>query len=206
MKKNLLSKIPKISGLMILLAILLAGLQSAIAGDYRYGHKKSYYYSPTIADLVEKTNGFDFLEAALGLAGLTGALDGHKSFTLFAPTNDAFQALADACPAVNGDVVALAVALNDAGLLDDVLLYHVAKYPRSLETLLKRGSVKTLSEIGADLKTGVDNGGTFVMGEINSGPSNIVVEGLKVRNGIVYPINSVLLNVDPTGLCGISDS
>ena len=210
MKKHLLSKISKFSGLTVIFAVLLMSIQAVNASDYRYGYKYKNY-SPTIADFVEKTHGFDFLEAALGLAGLTDALDGRKSLTLFAPTDEAFQALADVCTAVggngqpgSGDVVALAKALDSVGLLDDVLLYHVAKYPRSLESLLKRGSVKTL--IGDDLKTGVGNGGAFVMGEVNSGPSNIVVEGLKARNGIIYPIDSVLLNVDPTGLCESSPS
>ena len=215
MKPNLLTKLTKSSGLATLIIFVFISIQSVSASDYRSGYKKSYKYSPTIADFVGKVHGFETLALALDLAGLTDALDGYKSLTLFAPTNDAFQALADVCPAVggtgeegSGDVLALAGALKGADLLDDVLLYHVAKYPRSLESLLKRRSVKPL--IGGELKTGVDTGGAFVEGEINAelnlaNPSDITVEGLKVRNGIIYPISNVLLNVDPRELCGIKN-
>ena len=214
-------------------ALISAGMQSVVAdGDYGKGYKDSYSYkdkkrysryyrTPSITDLVVKTNGLDFLEAAVGLAGLAEALDKKGPFTLFAPTNKAFQDLADSCPAVNpsgeaggGDVVALATALNNVGLLDDVLFYHLAKYPRSLESILKRQTVKTLAEFGAPLVTGLNDDGAFVQGEFNQavfgdeeGPSTIVIEGLKARNGIIYPIEDVLLNLEPSAiasLCGSS--
>lgn len=174
-------------------ALLFASISTASAGGY-------YRHSPTIAKFVSETHGFKFLATALEVANLTDALNGHKHFTLFAPTDEAFQELANACKAVDGNVIDLALALDSVGLLDDVLLYHVAKYPRSLRSILKNGSVTPLGD-GEPLKSGVDNGGAFVLGQFNAAPSNIVVEGIRVRNGIIYPINSVLLNADPTPLC-----
>ena len=151
----------------------------------------------TIAGLVIKTNGFDVLEFALDAEGLLETLDGKQKFTLFAPTNDAFQLIADEC--TNGDINALASALISAGLLDDVLLYHVANYRISLKNLLSQENIHTLA--GSDVTSGVSNNGINVQGVINQTPSNFVSKGIRVRNGIVYPIDQVLLNVDPTSLC-----
>ncbi len=151
----------------------------------------------TIAGLVIKTNGFDVLEFALDAEGLLETLDGKQKFTLFAPTNDAFQLIADEC--TNGDINALASALISAGLLDDVLLYHVANYRISLKNLLSQGNIHTLA--GSDVTSGVSNNGINVQGVINQTPSNFVSKGIRVRNGIVYPIDQILLNVDPTSLC-----
>jgi len=154
----------------------------------------------TIANFVASANGLGVLEFALEAEGLLETLNSRKQrFTLFAPTDEAFQALADACPNANGDIETLATALIGAGILDDVLLYHVANYRQGVRAIVKRGSVHTL--IGEDLTSGIGNGGINVKGNFNASPSNIVSKGIRVRNGIIYPIDQVLLNVDPTGLC-----
>ena len=194
MSKNFFNKVPSAKRSLLLIAALLVSFMvgSANAGGY-YG----YYKSHTIADVVESTNGLDTLAFALSATGLDAVLDSkHKRFTVFAPTNEAFQALADAL--TGGDVGALANALVGADLLDDVLLYHVAEGRQSLRSILKRGLIPTV--IGEKLISGVGNGGANVLGINNKTPSNIVVEGIQTRNGVIYVIDQVLVNIDPAGL------
>ena len=179
---------------LVLIAVMLTAL---IIGTANAGGYYSYYKSHTIADVVESTNGFGTLAFALNAAGLDKVLDSkHDRFTVFAPTDEAFQALADVL--TGGDVGALANALVGADLLDDVLLYHVADRRLSLRGLLKRGEIKTA--IGEKLTSAVGNGGVSVQGINNETPSNIVVEGIQTRNGVIYPIDQVLINIDPAAL------
>jgi len=72
--------------------------------------------SETIADIVIGNPDFSILEDLLTQAGLLNVLDGDGGFTVFAPTNDAFNAL---------DPATLAALQADPNLLRSVLLYHV---------------------------------------------------------------------------------
>ena len=176
---------------------LVATLLTLIVSTAQAGGYYKYYKSHTIADVVESTNGLGTLAFALNAVGLDKVLDSKKKrFTLFAPTDEAFQALADAL--TGGDVGALANALLGAEVLDDVLLYHVADGRQSLREVLKGGIVKTA--IGEILVSGVTNSGANVQGINNETPSNIVVEGIQTRNGVIYVIDQVLINVDPAAL------
>lgn len=150
----------------------------------------------TIADIVSDTHGFDTLQFALETAGLIDALDGHQRFTVFAPTDEAFQNLADVL--TGGDVLALATALVEADLLDDVLTYHAVNYKRSLRSLLQQGDAHALS--GQTLKFGINNNGAYVQGINNQTPSNIIVEGISASNGRIFPIDQILINIDPAEL------
>ena len=158
----------------------------------------SYYYrSTTIADVIADANGFDVLEFALEEAGLTHVLaNRHERFTVFAPTNEAFQNLADEL--TGGDVLLLATALVKAGLLDDVLTYHVVDGAKSSRKILTAGELETLS--GQTVKTGIDNNGLFVQGINNMTPSVIVSKPFGARNGRIYPIDQVLININPADL------
>ena len=141
---------------------------------------------PTIVDLALDTDAFDTLVAALRRAdeeadaGLIDALSGNRQFTVFAPNNEAFQALLASNPDWEG--------LEDVpiGLLVDVLQYHVTFGRRESQSILSVSSVPTLN--GA--RIAVD--GTV----LNDGQANLVVDGLldvQASNGIVHEIDGVLL-------------
>src|SRR5210317_708161 len=72
--------------------------------------------SQTVVDIVVNSDVHNTLEAAVGAAGLVETLNGDGPFTLFAPTDAAFESLPD------GTVEAL---LEDPdGALREILLYH----------------------------------------------------------------------------------
>jgi transforming growth factor-beta-induced protein len=116
------------------------------------------------------------------------ALQGAGPFTVFAPTNDAFAAIA---------------APSDSAALRDVLLYHVvgagvlsSGIPAKADSLLanKWGNPVTLlfdTSSGAKVNT-----------------ASVVIADIKTTNGIVHVIDQVLLPpdiIDMAGIAGLSE-
>jgi uncharacterized surface protein with fasciclin (FAS1) repeats len=84
---------------------------------------------------AEAAGSFTTLLAALDAAGLTATLKTGGPFAVFAPTDDAFAALAP------GTLDAL---LADTDALTEVLLYHVLQDEFSAAELEQLTSVETL--------------------------------------------------------------
>ena len=75
---------------------------------------------PTIAEIAVEAGTFNTLVAALDAAGLVDTFASEGSYTVFAPTDDAFAALPE------GTVESL---LEDpSGALTDILTYHVVPW------------------------------------------------------------------------------
>ncbi|MFN5319057.1 MAG: fasciclin domain-containing protein, partial [Bacteroidia bacterium] len=72
----------------------------------------------TVVDVVVNSPNHTYLEAAVIQAGLADDLAAASNITLFAPDDQAFEALATA---LNTDVAGLLALPN----LEDILLYHV---------------------------------------------------------------------------------
>lgn len=108
-------------------------------------------------------------------AGLTDTLRGKGPFTVFAPTNAAFQALpVDALHAVQDDPDTLAL----------VLTYHVV--PGALKVAdLKDGPLKTVS--GLDLQVTHSGGDVLINGVPIAAPDVIAT------NGVIQVMGEVLL-------------
>lgn len=115
------------------------------------------------------------LVSAVSAAGLVDTLNGEGPFTIFAPTNDAF----DAVPAADLEAV-----LADTDLLTSVLTYHVVAGERlTAAELAERGTVETVN--GARLTIGSD--GTVVNG------AQVVCANVMTANATVHIIDGVLL-------------
>ncbi|MBT8327178.1 MAG: fasciclin domain-containing protein, partial [Bacteroidia bacterium] len=122
-------------------------------------------------------NGFSTLATAVITAELLPALtDPFALYTVFAPTNDAFDSLA---VKLNTDLNGI-LALDN---LTDVLLYHVVE-GKINSSSLTNGPVTTLS--GSSISVDISNG---VM--INT--SNVTLADVDADNGIVHVIDEVLL-------------
>jgi len=132
---------------------------------------------PSVVNIAIDNNNFTTLVQAVLKAGLVDALSGVGPFTVFAPTNDAFNALF-AQLGVSG--------INDltAEQLTPILLYHVVS-GNVLSTGLSNGKVGTLNE-GKSLTVNL-NGGV----KIND--SEVVAADIQGTNGVVHVINKVLI-------------
>ena len=133
-------------------------------------------FNETVVD-VAIDNGFSTLATAVITAELMPALtDPYNVFTVFAPTNDAFDALATA---LDTDLAGILALPN----LADVLLYHVVAGPVTAAELVD-GPVPTLN--GSDVVVDLTNG---VM--IND--AMVTTADVFSENGVVHIIDGVLL-------------
>jgi uncharacterized surface protein with fasciclin (FAS1) repeats len=120
--------------------------------------------------------------AAVKAAGLVETLSGKGPFTVFAPTNDAFNKL----PA--GTVTNL-LKTENKGQLVDILTYHVVA-GRYTSKDLKDGMMLTSVE-GKQLKISVSNGKISINGSAMIETADVISS-----NGVTHVINSVLLPPD----------
>lgn len=132
--------------------------------------------NPTIVDRLGSL-GLTTLATAVEAAGLTGTLDGPGTFTLFAPTNDAFAAL----PA--GTLAFLLDPLNQA-ILVDVLTYHALGSTVNSTTAAGLTTAMTLQ--GDDLL--IDAVGT----DLYLNDARVTTPDLSASNGIIHVIDAVL--------------
>ena len=136
----------------------------------------------TVVDVIVNSDVHNLLEAAVGAAGLVDALSGEGPFTVFAPTDDAFLALAGALGATAEDLLALPE-------LSDILLYHVIG-AQVLSTDLSDGATAT-TLLGEDVTVTINDDGIF----INN--AQVTVADIETDNGVVHVIDAVLLVPEP---------
>lgn len=143
---------------------------------------------PTIVDLALSNDAFTSLVAALTAGDNTtdyvAALSGAGPFTVFAPTNDAFQALLDSEPTWD-ELTDIPVGVRDA-----VLKYHVSSAGNVESGDLTDGqTIPTLqgSNLTVDLTSGAQLNTT-------SGQTvDIIITDVQGTNGIIHVVDAVLL-------------
>lgn len=132
----------------------------------------------TIVDIAASDENFSTLVTALELAGLDEALQGEGPFTVFAPTNDAFNALPEG---------ALEGLVADTEALTDVLLYHVAEGEAMAADVVELDGQKVETLLGQYLDIAIEDE-TVLVDE-----AQVVVTDIKASNGVIHVIDSVLI-------------
>ncbi|NNE35764.1 MAG: fasciclin domain-containing protein [Rhodothermales bacterium] len=127
---------------------------------------------------VATAGGFDTLVDAVVAAELVATLESDGPFTVFAPTNAAFNKL---------DPATLASLLEPANKaqLADILRYHVVSGAVSAEDVLGLTSAKTV--LGENVDISVENGVVSVNG------AKVTDTDIEASNGIIHVIDTVLL-------------
>jgi len=129
-----------------------------------------------IVDIAVEDGRFNTLVAAVQAADLVDTLKSEGPFTVFAPTDDAFNKL----PA--GTVEAL---LNDIPTLTNILLYHVVP-----------GKVMAADVVGltsADTVLGQSVDISVMDGKVMINDSQVVITDIEASNGVIHVIDAVLL-------------
>ena len=130
-------------------------------------------------DIVETAAGapqFSTLVSLVKKAGLVGVLSGNTNYTVFAPTNAAF----DKVPKKTLNELA-----SNKAMLKKVLLYHVLPGKVPASKVLKLKSAKTAE--GSKVAFSVRGKNAFV------NDSKITKTDIRCSNGIIHSINAVLL-------------
>ena len=136
--------------------------------------------SGSVVEVAASNGSFKTLTAALKAAGLDKALASGGSYTVFAPTDEAFAALP------KGTVEELLKPENKDTLVK-LLTYHVVQGEKA-STSLQSGDTETLS--GAPVKVNVSSGGVMV------NDANVVQADIKANNGVIHVIDKVILPPD----------
>ena len=140
--------------------------------------------SNTIAAIASRNPNFTTLVAALDRAGLVQTLDQNGPFTVFAPTNAAFNDfLAD-----NGFT-----SLNDipVDVLREVLLNHVVN-GTNLSTSLSTGYVKTLGKGSASDSNTLSMFINTASGVRLNGVASVTTADIVASNGVIHVVDAVI--------------
>jgi uncharacterized surface protein with fasciclin (FAS1) repeats len=137
----------------------------------------------SVVDVATSEENFSILVEAVEAAKLTDTLSDSGPITLFAPTNEAFEALPE------GTLDKLLLPENQ-DLLRQVLTYHVIQeeVPAAQVT---SGEVATAA--GAPVSIQVDE----ATGEVMVNQARVVTADITASNGVIHAIDQVLL---PPGL------
>ena len=130
----------------------------------------------TVYDIVSNSPDHTTLKTAIDACALDGYLSAAGPFTLFAPTDAAFNLL----PA--GTVAAL---LNDIPQLSDILKHHVVSDSIMSGMLVNNQTVTTL--LGTDITVTINANGVFIDN------AQVILADLVADNGVVHVIDAVLL-------------
>ena len=144
----------------------------------------------TVVDVAVSSPDHTTLVAAVKAAGLAGTLSSTGPFTVFGPTNAAFDAL----PA--GTVDTLLKPENKA-TLTGVLTYHVVPGAVDAATLLSTikaagGKAELTTVQGGKLVASVD-GGRVVLTDAKGGKATVTATDLVAGNGVVHVVDRVLM-------------
>ena len=133
----------------------------------------------TVVDIAVEAGSFTTLLAAAESAGLVGALSAEGPITVFAPSDEAFEAALAALDITAEELLA------DTDTLTSILTYHVVE-GKVLSTDLSDGmTAPTLN--GAEITVTID-GSTVMIDE-----ATVTTADLEAVNGVVHVIDSVLL-------------
>lgn len=134
--------------------------------------------SKNIVEIAAGNENFSTLVAAVKAAGLVDTLSGEGPFTVFAPTNAAFDKLGKET---------LDAVLKDKEKLTKILLAHVVK-----------GKVMAADAVGLDGKSAKTAGGAELPvkvtdGKVSIGKANVVKADIMASNGVIHVIDTVII-------------
>ncbi len=153
---------------------IIAGLALATLATYATAAKD-------IVDTAVSAGSFKTLVAAVKAAGLVDTLKGNGPFTVFAPTDAAFEKLEKSKP---GTIAMLLKPENKAKLVS-ILTYHVVPGKVMAADVVKLKKAKTVE--GSNVKIKVKGK------EVHINNAKVVKADIHASNGVIHVIDTVIL-------------
>ena len=148
------------------------------------------YKNKDIIDNAVNSKDHTTLVAAVKAAGLVETLKGKGPFTVFAPTNAAFDAL----PAGTVETV---LKPENKEMLTKVLTYHVVAGKmdsKAIMKAIKKGKGKAmLTTVSGDTLTAAMNGSDLVLTDEKGGTSKVTIANVRQSNGVIHVVDTVLM-------------
>lgn len=144
----------------------------------------------TVVEVAQADASFSTLVSAVTAAGLGETLSGEGPFTVFAPTNEAFNKIDEA--------TLTELTTNDTETLGNILTYHVVEGRVDAATLMS--AIEAAGENGHPVPT--VNGGTLtaklvdgavVLTDAAGGSATVQATDVEASNGLVHVIDTVLM-------------
>ncbi len=132
----------------------------------------------TIVEIAQGSDDFSTLVSAVESAGLAETLSGEGPFTVFAPTNEAFEALPE------GTLDELTMEEN-SDQLTSILTYHVVPSAAMAADLSDGQELETVN--GETLTVSID-GDTVMIGD-----ATVTQADIEASNGVIHVIDTVLM-------------
>ncbi|MBI1308215.1 MAG: fasciclin domain-containing protein [Bacteroidetes bacterium] len=180
-----------IKTIMLLVVLSTASALPTLAQDTTVVGGQAMYPQKNIIENALNSEDHTTLVAAVKAAGLVKTLQGDGPFTVFAPTNNAFEDLPE------GTVSTLLKPENKDKLVS-VLTYHVVagNYDfKVLEKGIKKGkgmlTLKTVN--GQDLYFKMNGKNNIMVWDAQGNSANISISDVYQSNGVIHVIDSVLL-------------
>jgi len=148
------------------------------------------YPTKTIVQNAVNSPDHTTLVAAVKAAGLVDTLNGPGPFTVFAPTNEAFDKL----PAGTVDTL---VKPENKATLTKILTYHVVPgrvTSKELMKMIKKGHGKAMLKTvqGEDL-TATMSDGKIMLTDAKGGTATVTIADVFQSNGVIHVIDTVLM-------------
>ncbi len=176
-------------GLLILTAFSLNASFAQMEKTVMVGGA-AMYPSKNIVENAVNSKDHTTLVAAVKAAGLVETLASAGPFTVFAPTNSAFNML----PA--GTVETLVKPENKA-MLTGILTYHVVSgklSSKDLKRMVKAGNgTAELNTVAGGKLMVMRKGGSYWLKDAKGGVSKITIKDVNQSNGVIHVINKVLM-------------
>ncbi|MDO9076443.1 MAG: fasciclin domain-containing protein [Brevundimonas sp.] len=145
----------------------------------------------TVVAVAQGNADFSTLVSAVTAADLAGTLGGAGPFTVFAPTNAAFEKV----PAATRETL-----MSPAGKADltKILTYHVVPGRVDAATLTQQiqaggGSAALTTVEGGVLTARVGADGSVTLTDENGGVSRVVQADVAASNGVIHAIDTVVM-------------
>lgn len=157
--------------------LVAAALVSLSAAGFALAHNHGGEKKPTVVEVAASNPDFSTLVTAVKAAGLADTLSGDGPFTVFAPTNAAFEKL----PA--GTVENLLKPENKDQLVA-VLTYHVV--PGKVLAADVAGLTSAVTVNGKAVRIDTSNG-------VKIDNASVTATDIQASNGVIHVIDTVIL-------------
>jgi uncharacterized surface protein with fasciclin (FAS1) repeats len=148
------------------------------------------FKSKDIVDNAVNSADHTTLVAAVKAAGLVETLKSKGPFTVFAPTNAAFDKL----PAGTVDTL---IKPENKGMLTNILTYHVVSGrldSKAIMAKIKAGKGKAwLKAVNGGTLTAWLDGNSLILADEKGGQSRVTTADVYQSNGVIHVVDSVLL-------------
>ncbi|MEF8817090.1 MAG: fasciclin domain-containing protein [Salinibacter sp.] len=134
--------------------------------------------APSVVDIATNDKNFSTLVSALQAAGLVDTLKGDGPFTVFAPTNAAFEDLSES-------VLEDLMKPTNKTRLQNLLKNHVIEGRRMAKDVAESSSLTPMSGKRLRIRTNEDQ-------QVRIGDATVRQTDLDAENGIVHVIDRVL--------------